>query len=141
MQFSNGLSNPAGLWLGHLMFDSIIATVAATILVIVFAATSTLFHGLGFLVSSLSEYAKRETMLMSPQWFIMVLYGFTGTLFAYCFSVVITSPLAAGVIRCPEPGCDCWSTWGANPDVRRSTPEQAAATRKLVLDALHSAMN
>ena len=64
MQFSNGLSNPAGLWLGHLMFDSIIATVAATILVIVFAATSTLFHGLGFLVSSLSEYAKRGTMLM-----------------------------------------------------------------------------
>ncbi|KAI0327697.1 P-loop containing nucleoside triphosphate hydrolase protein [Cubamyces sp. BRFM 1775] len=77
MQFSNGLSNPAGLWLGHIMFDSIIAIVAATVLVIVFAATSTLFRGLGFL------------------WFIMVLYGFTGTLFAYCFSVVIASPLVA----------------------------------------------
>ena len=40
MQFSNGLSNPAGLWLGHLMFDSIFSIVIATILVIVFTAKS-----------------------------------------------------------------------------------------------------
>ncbi|KAI0323366.1 P-loop containing nucleoside triphosphate hydrolase protein [Cubamyces sp. BRFM 1775] len=77
MQFSNGLSNPAGLWLGHLMFDSLFSIISATILVIVFAAKSTLFHGLGYL------------------WFIMVLHGMTGTLFAYCVSVIITSPVAA----------------------------------------------
>ena len=53
MQFSNGLSNPAGLWLGHLMFDSIISLITATLLVIVFAGTSTLFTGLGYLVSDL----------------------------------------------------------------------------------------
>ncbi|OSD01185.1 P-loop containing nucleoside triphosphate hydrolase protein [Trametes coccinea BRFM310] len=77
MQFSNGLSNPAGLWLGHLMFDSLFSIVSASILVGVFAAKSTLFHGLGYL------------------WLVMVLYGFTGTLFAYCFSLFITSPLTA----------------------------------------------
>ncbi|KAI1786794.1 P-loop containing nucleoside triphosphate hydrolase protein [Ganoderma leucocontextum] len=77
MQFSNGLSNPAGLWLGHLMFDSIFSVVAATILVIVFAAKSTLFTGLGYF------------------WFVMVLYGITGTLFAYCVSLVLTNSLAA----------------------------------------------
>ncbi|PIL31191.1 ATP-binding cassette transporter [Ganoderma sinense ZZ0214-1] len=77
MQFSNGLSNPAGLWLGHLMFDSIFSLVAATILVIIFAAKSTLFTGLGYL------------------WFVMVLYGITGTLFAYCVSLVLTNSLAA----------------------------------------------
>ena len=77
MQFSNGLSNPAGLWLGHLMFDSIFSLVAATILVIVFAAMSAIFEGLGYL------------------WLIMVLHGFTGTLFAYAWTVFITSPVAA----------------------------------------------
>ena len=52
MQFSNGISNPAGLWLGHLMFDSMFTTFAATLLVIVFAAKfSPLFFGLGYLVS------------------------------------------------------------------------------------------
>ena len=53
MQFSNGLSNPAGLWLGHLMFDSIFSVVAATILVAVFSTQSTLFTGLGYLVCRL----------------------------------------------------------------------------------------
>ncbi len=51
MQFSNGLSNPAGLWLGHLLFDSIFGILCATIMTIVFAAKSTLFQGLGYLVS------------------------------------------------------------------------------------------
>ena len=59
MQFSNGLSNPAGLWLGHLMFDSILSVVAATILVIVFAAQSTLFTGLGYFVRGLLFYSAR----------------------------------------------------------------------------------
>ena len=51
MQFSNGLSNPAGLWLGHLMFDAIFSLVVATVLAIVFATHSALFQGVGFLVS------------------------------------------------------------------------------------------
>ena len=59
MQFSNGLSNPAGLWLGHLMFDSILSVVAATILAIVFAVTSTLFTGLGYFVGRLSVRSSR----------------------------------------------------------------------------------
>ena len=52
MQFSNGLSNPAGLWLGHLLFDSMFGVFCATILTIVFAAKSTFFQGLGYLVSN-----------------------------------------------------------------------------------------
>jgi hypothetical protein len=52
MQLSNGLSNPAGLWLGHLMFDSVISVIGVTIITIVFAATThNQFHGLGLFVS------------------------------------------------------------------------------------------
>ena len=51
MQFSNGISNPAGLWLGHLLFDSMFSTLASTVLVIVYAAKfAYLFSGLGYLV-------------------------------------------------------------------------------------------
>ena len=50
MQLSNGLSDPVGLWLGHLLFDSIFGVVAATLIVIIFAAVSNQFHGLGFFV-------------------------------------------------------------------------------------------
>lgn len=50
MQLSNGLSNPAGLWLGHLMFDSIFSVFAATVTIIVFTSQSAQFHGLGFFV-------------------------------------------------------------------------------------------
>ncbi|KAJ7606783.1 hypothetical protein FB45DRAFT_847352 [Roridomyces roridus] len=77
MQFSNGLHNPVGLWLGHLAFDSIFTVIMATIVIIIFAAASHQFHGLGFL------------------WLVMVLYGIAGTLFAYCMSLLVASPLAA----------------------------------------------
>ena len=50
MQLSNGLSDPVGLWLGHLLFDSMFAIVVASVIVIVFAAASNQFHGLGFFV-------------------------------------------------------------------------------------------
>ena len=51
MQFSNGISNPAGLWLGHLLFDSMFSTLGSTVLVIVYAAKfAYLFSGLGYLV-------------------------------------------------------------------------------------------
>ncbi|KAF9444036.1 P-loop containing nucleoside triphosphate hydrolase protein [Macrolepiota fuliginosa MF-IS2] len=77
MQLSNGLADPIGLWLGHLMFDTIFSVILTTIIVIVFAAASNQFHGLG-------EF-----------WFVMVLYGITGALFSYCISLAVSSPLAA----------------------------------------------
>ncbi|KAH9948219.1 P-loop containing nucleoside triphosphate hydrolase protein [Amylocystis lapponica] len=77
MQLSNGLSNPIGLWLGHLLFDSIFCVIAATIMTIVYAAASNQFNGLGFL------------------WFILVQYGIVGALFSYCISLMVASPLAA----------------------------------------------
>ncbi|KAF8910204.1 hypothetical protein CPB84DRAFT_1812882 [Gymnopilus junonius] len=78
MQLSNGLTNPVGLWLGHLMFDSIAILILSTIIIIVFAvAEFDQFHGLGFL------------------WFTMVLYGVTAALFSYCISLLVSTPLAA----------------------------------------------
>ncbi|KAF7302856.1 hypothetical protein MKEN_01247800 [Mycena kentingensis (nom. inval.)] len=77
MQFSNGLHNPAALWLGHLLFDGMSTLIMATVIAAVFGATTEHFHGLGYL------------------WFVMALYGIAGTLFAYCCSLVVKSPLAA----------------------------------------------
>ncbi|TFK42170.1 hypothetical protein BDQ12DRAFT_710453 [Crucibulum laeve] len=77
MQMSNGLTNPIGLWLGHLMFDTICSVIISTIIVIIFATASNQFNGLGLL------------------WMVMVLYGITGALFAYCVSLLVSSPLAA----------------------------------------------
>jgi len=50
MQLSNGLANPVGLWLGHLMFDSLFSIFIATVIVVVFSTVSDKFHGPGFLV-------------------------------------------------------------------------------------------
>ncbi|KAI0673936.1 P-loop containing nucleoside triphosphate hydrolase protein [Trametes maxima] len=77
MQLSNGLSDPVGLWLGHLLFDSLFAVISATLIVIVFAAASNQFNGLGFF------------------WVVLVLYGIVCALFSYCVSLVVASPLAA----------------------------------------------
>ncbi|KAF4573510.1 hypothetical protein EYR36_008028 [Pleurotus pulmonarius] len=77
MQFSNGLSNPVGLWLGHLLFDSICGVIIATVVVIIFVAASNQFHGLGLL------------------WLVLVLYGIVGALFAYSIALFMPSPLAA----------------------------------------------
>lgn len=56
MQLSNGLTDPIGLWLGHLMYDTLAVIVLSTIIIIVFAATASgQFHGLGFLVSILFD--------------------------------------------------------------------------------------
>ncbi|KAF9535634.1 hypothetical protein CPB83DRAFT_878765 [Crepidotus variabilis] len=77
MQFSNGLTNPLGLWLGHLMFDTITVVALSTVITIVFAAVGNQLHGLGYL------------------WFILVLYGITAALFAYSVSLMVSSPLAA----------------------------------------------
>ena len=51
---SNGLSDPTGLWLGHLLFDSIFSVILATLIVIIFAGASNQFHGLGLFVSYIS---------------------------------------------------------------------------------------
>ncbi|KAJ4470921.1 hypothetical protein J3R30DRAFT_3710877 [Lentinula aciculospora] len=77
MQFSNGLSNTVGLWLGHLMFDWIFSIISATVTIIIFASVSNQFHGLGLF------------------WVVLVLYGIASTLFAYCMSLLVSSPLAA----------------------------------------------
>lgn len=55
MQFSNGLSNPLGLWLGHLLFDSIFAVIMATIVVIIFATATDQLHQLGLFVSGILD--------------------------------------------------------------------------------------
>ncbi|KAG1763849.1 hypothetical protein EDD22DRAFT_482473 [Suillus occidentalis] len=77
MQLSNGLSDPIGLWIGHLLWDSIFSVTLATIIVIVFAATTNQFAGLGFF------------------WVVLVLYGIVGALFAYCVSLFMSSPLSS----------------------------------------------
>lgn len=50
MQMSNGLGDPIGLWLGHLMFDFLPSVVLSTIIFIIFATAANQFNGLGFLV-------------------------------------------------------------------------------------------
>ena len=52
MQLSNGLTNPLGLWLGHLMFDSITVVILSSVIVLIFGFSSigSQFHGLGYLV-------------------------------------------------------------------------------------------
>ena len=60
MQLSNGLTDPVGLWLGHLLFDTISVVIISTIITIVFAAVaSSNFYGLGFFVSPKSLCAER----------------------------------------------------------------------------------
>jgi hypothetical protein len=59
MQLSNGLSNPAGLWLGHLLFDGLFSTLLTTIIIIIFAVASNQFHGLGYFVRLFPSHADR----------------------------------------------------------------------------------
>ncbi|KAG1886233.1 hypothetical protein F4604DRAFT_1675882 [Suillus subluteus] len=77
MQLSNGLSDPIGLWIGHLLWDSIFSVTLATIIIIIFAVTTNQFSGLGFF------------------WLVLVLYGIVGALFAYCVSLFMSSPLSS----------------------------------------------
>ncbi|TFK42145.1 hypothetical protein BDQ12DRAFT_703521 [Crucibulum laeve] len=80
MQFSNGLANPLGLWLGHLLFDSIISFVVALGGTIIFVLLTEQIRDLGIM------------------WFILLLYGLAGTLFAYLVSTLVGSPLAAVLV-------------------------------------------
>jgi len=93
MQLSNGLTDPVGLWLGHLMFDTIVVVMLSTIIIIIFAAVSNQIHDHGFLVSL--QTSKDGLALRPFQWFILLLYGITAALFSYCVSLIVASPLAA----------------------------------------------
>ncbi|KAG9104960.1 hypothetical protein FRC07_009679, partial [Ceratobasidium sp. 392] len=75
MQLSNGMT-PAGLWLGHLLFDLPWVVLIATVVTIVFGAATSQFYALGAL------------------WAVIVLYGIAGALFAYVVSTFVKSPLA-----------------------------------------------
>ncbi|KAF9479407.1 P-loop containing nucleoside triphosphate hydrolase protein [Pholiota conissans] len=77
MQLSNGLANPLGMWLGHLMFDSIFSVITATVIVIVYATVKEKFQGIGVL------------------WLIICLYGWAGTLLSYVIVTFVASPLGA----------------------------------------------
>ncbi|KAG8774772.1 hypothetical protein FRC12_001832 [Ceratobasidium sp. 428] len=75
MQLSNGMT-PAGLWLGHLLFDLPWVVLIATVVTIVFGVATSQFYALGAL------------------WAVIVLYGIAGALFAYVVSTFVKSPLA-----------------------------------------------
>lgn len=55
MQLSNGLADPSGLWIGHLLFDGMFSTAASVVIIIVFATVTDQFHGLGLFVSQISH--------------------------------------------------------------------------------------
>lgn len=96
MQYSNGITNPAGLWLGHLMFDGISGLVVATVCAIVFATVTNQFHGVGYVVCvPFLNCSHRTALKWYPQWFIIFLYGVCGALFAYAVTLFTPSPLAA----------------------------------------------
>lgn len=48
-------------------------------------------------VPSLRGAMRRNTEYLA-QWFVMVLYGITATLFAYCVTLFMSSPLASFAI-------------------------------------------
>lgn len=76
------------------MFDWMFSVLSATIIIIIFAAVSNQFHGLGEFVSSL--FVSSETNDSNNlQWVVLVLYGIAGTLLAYAMSLIMASPLAA----------------------------------------------
>ncbi|KAF9011272.1 hypothetical protein BDQ17DRAFT_1537998 [Cyathus striatus] len=80
MQLSNGLANPLGLWMGHILFDCIPTFLVATVISIVYATLREKFQGVGYL------------------WLVLVLYGIAGTLFSYLGALLVKSPLLAFII-------------------------------------------
>ncbi|KAG8699081.1 hypothetical protein FRC09_006845 [Ceratobasidium sp. 395] len=79
MQLSNGM-RPAGLWLGHLLFDLPWIMFIAGMITVIFANATSQFYALGAL------------------WGVMVLYGISAALFAYVVSTFAKSPIAAFAI-------------------------------------------
>ncbi|QRV97329.1 ABC transporter [Ceratobasidium sp. AG-Ba] len=79
MQLSNGMT-PAGLWLGHLLFDLPWITFIVTAVVVLLGTLSDQFHGLHAL------------------WVVLELYGIAGALLAYIVSTFAGSPIVAFAI-------------------------------------------
>lgn len=73
---SNGAS-PAALWLGHLLFELPGIVLVSTIITVIFAVASDQFNYPGMV------------------WICFVLYGISGTLYAYLFTLGLKSPLAS----------------------------------------------
>ncbi|KAG9094519.1 hypothetical protein FS749_012297 [Ceratobasidium sp. UAMH 11750] len=67
---------PAGLWLGHLLFDLPWITFISTVICVVFGVATSQFYALGVF------------------WVVLELYGVAGTLFTYVVSTFVSSPLA-----------------------------------------------
>ena len=97
MQFSNGLSRPTGLWLGHLLFDTMFTVVIATAIVLVLGLTPTSdqFHGLGLFVSCHAYCLYLRRVSYHYQWLCIILYGICSALFAYLASLANLSPIGA----------------------------------------------
>lgn len=76
LTISNG-ATPVGLWLGHLLFELPGIVLVSIVITVVFATVSSQFNGIGELFAC------------------FVLYGISATLYAFCFSLFLTSQLAA----------------------------------------------
>ena len=77
------------------MFDSLFTVFVATVIVIIFSTATSYFNGLGFLVRVFCPGMIERNIDHLIQWLVMVLYGITGTLWAYCVSLFMPSPLAS----------------------------------------------
>lgn len=73
-QYSNGAS-PLGVWLGHLLFEMPAILFASTVIIIIFAVATSQFNYPGAL------------------WACFVLFGVTGSLWSFMFSLGIKSAL------------------------------------------------
>lgn len=103
MQMSNGLTNPAGLWLGHLMWDLIVVLIAASAIVGTLPTSKMVFHEYGLFVSLPTAPYCRLT-------FIFV--GLPPILVA-CISIIWDCFGALGILLfvayiIPS-GCICWN--------------------------------
>ncbi|KAG9125160.1 hypothetical protein FRC07_008749 [Ceratobasidium sp. 392] len=84
MQLSNGMT-PAGLWLGHLLFDLPWITLISTAVCIVFGTATNQFYALGVF------------------WVVLELYGIAGALFAYVVSTFVPRVLSEPIIAVNSP--------------------------------------
>ncbi|KAK9457794.1 hypothetical protein V1511DRAFT_2355 [Dipodascopsis uninucleata] len=76
LHYSNGL-RVIPLWTAYLLFDVVLVLVSSVVCVIIFAATTPYWYGLGYL------------------FLIMFLYGTASVLLAFCLSLIASTQLAA----------------------------------------------
>lgn len=77
------------------MFDSIFTVVIATVIAIVYSTVRHKFQGVGLLVRPSPSSSLQKLIVCFPQWLIICLYGWAGTLVAYIAATIIKSPLGA----------------------------------------------